>query len=155
MLSSLFVPWLLLPFQSSFACGVPPVPSGCPAEGEEALQVSLWQVFTHQVPQALNQPITYMGMIPVGMTAVTLALLLIAPQRHLLLVRLGYSSAIVVGLAAQGLVTYLVTTLSPLVITAAVNVWPLLALPYLVYALTFMGGLTVFSPQTRQKTDMN
>jgi hypothetical protein len=46
LLSSLFLPWLLLPFEANFRCGFSPIPSSCPAEGEEAAQVSLWQVFT-------------------------------------------------------------------------------------------------------------
>ena len=147
MLSSLFLPWLLLPFQSSFPCGLPPslIPSNCPAEGEVASQVSLWQVFTQQVPHAINQPITSIGMIPVGMAAITLALSFRAVQHHLSLARLGYVCALVAGLVAQGLTTFVVGMLSPLVITTVTNRLLLLALPYLMYLLMCIAGLALFS----------
>ena len=143
MLSSLFLPWLLLPFQSSFPCGLPPspLPSNCPAEGETASQVSLWQVFTQHVPHAINQPITYIGMIPVGMAAITLALSFRVLQRHLFLARVGYVCALVVGLVAQGMVTLVIGTLPSPVMTTITIRSLLLALPYL---LMFIPGFALF-----------
>ena len=87
MLSSVFLPWLLLPFEANFHCGgsPSPLPSSCPAEGLVASQVSLWQVFTKQVPQTSNEPLTYIGMLPVGMALITLALGVRSAHRHVLL----------------------------------------------------------------------
>ena len=148
MLSSLFVPWLLLPFLSSYPCGLPPAPfpSSCPNEGDVASQVSLWQVFAHQVPQTSNEPITYIGMLPVGMAVFALALGLRSSHRHVLLVRLAYMSALVLAVAIQGVITALVGSLSPYVVTAVTNRSLLLALPYVVDALIVLGGLALFLP---------
>jgi hypothetical protein len=155
MLSSVFLPWLLLPFQSKFACGVPPIPlpSSCPAEGEEAVQVSLWQVVTHHTVHASNQPITYMGMLPVGMAAITLALLLAFAHRRVRLVRLGYVSALVLGVATQGVITALIGSLSSSVIISVTNRSLLLALPYLVDTFLVLGGLSLFvTPPPHRRT---
>jgi hypothetical protein len=151
MLSSLVLPWLLLPFDSSFPCGaapghLAPHPPDCPAEGAEAVQVSLWQVFTHQIPHAITQSGTYIGMLPVGMAAIILVLLFSAAHDRLLLARLGYVCAMLVGLVAQGMVTFVVSALPSPVITTVTPLSVLLALPYLVYLLTGIGGLALWLP---------
>jgi hypothetical protein len=146
MLSSVFLPWLLLPFEANFHCGLPPspIPSSCPGEGLVASQVSLWQVFTQQVPQTSNEPLTYIGMLPVGMALITLALGVRSTHRHVLLVRLGYVSALVLAAATQSVITALVGSLSPYVVTAVTNRFLLLAVPYLVETLIVLGGLALF-----------
>lgn len=117
-----------------------------PAEGEAASQVSLWQVFTQHVPLSSNQPITYVGMLPVGMAAITLALGLCSSHRRVLLVRLGYVSALVLAVATQGAITALVGSLSSPVVTAVTNRSLLLVLPYVVDTLIVLGGLALFVP---------
>jgi hypothetical protein len=112
--------------------------------------VSLWQVFTQQVPYTSNEPITYVGMLPVGMALVTLVLEMRSSHRHVLLVRLGYASALVLAVAAQSLITALVGSLSPYAVTAVTNRFFLLALPYLVDTLIVLGGLALFVPPAPQ-----
>jgi hypothetical protein len=118
-------------------------------EGEVASQVSLWQVVSYQVPHTSNQPITYIGMLPVGMAAIALVLAWSSPHRHILLVRLAYVSAMLLAVAAQGLVTSVVGSLSAHVVTAVTNRALLLALPYLVDTFMVLGALALFVTPAR------
>ncbi len=147
MLSGIFLPWLLLPFQSHFPCGLPHslFPSQCPSAGEVAFQTNLWQVFTQQVSNASNQLITYIGIIPVGVMIIILGILLNPLVDHLPFIRFSYMFFLVIGMAAQCLVTYVMITAFPMAITAFVPPLVLFALPYILYFLTFIGGLTLFS----------
>ncbi len=148
MLSSLFIPWVVLPMISEFPCRPPPFAS-CIGEGEVLARVNLWQVFTHQVTNAVSEPLTYISMFPILMAILAAVFAFSFAMHPSRWKNIAFALTLSWGLVTQLFLTLAMNSfpISFSYISGGGNGVVLLVLPFLIYLLILLGGIGVFLNQ--------